>query len=101
MPRGVLSFFFKQDSTRDIRALVHQVLINWNHLMIPFFSKPPALSPAPVPSTIRRSTGQTKVELILGVTPPVSQMAICGVLTILARIAEFASQEDSQCANYL
>ncbi|KAF8496268.1 hypothetical protein F5888DRAFT_1804411 [Russula emetica] len=44
-----------RDSTRDILAVVHQVFINWNHPMIPSFSRPPTLYPAPAPSTIRAS----------------------------------------------
>jgi nuclear GTP-binding protein len=35
--------------------VAHQVLIDWNHQKIPFFSEPPA---AHLPSTIPRSGGQ-------------------------------------------
>ncbi|KAH9062562.1 P-loop containing nucleoside triphosphate hydrolase protein [Lactarius deliciosus] len=38
--------------TPDILAAAHQVLVDWNHHKIPFFSEPPALHAAHVPSTV-------------------------------------------------
>ena len=55
---GSYIFFFVRNSTRDNLAVVHQVLIDWNHPMTPSFSKPPVLYPAPVLSTIHGSRRQ-------------------------------------------
>ncbi|KAI9438934.1 P-loop containing nucleoside triphosphate hydrolase protein [Lactarius indigo] len=38
--------------TPDILAAARQVLVDWNHHKIPFFSEPPALHAAHVPSTV-------------------------------------------------
>jgi nuclear GTP-binding protein len=51
-----LSFF--QGGTPDILAAARQVLIGWNHQKIPFFSEPPTLQAAHLPSTISGSGGQ-------------------------------------------
>ncbi|KAH9979529.1 P-loop containing nucleoside triphosphate hydrolase protein [Lactifluus volemus] len=44
--------------TPDILAAARQVLIDWNHQKIPFFSEPPAQHTAHVPSTIPGTGGQ-------------------------------------------
>jgi nuclear GTP-binding protein len=49
---------FSQGGTPDILAAARQVLIDWNHQKIPFFSEPPALHAAQLPSTISGSSGQ-------------------------------------------
>src|SRR5216683_8446818 len=53
---NTLSFF--QGGTPDILAAARQVLKDWNHQKIPFFSEPPALHAAHQPSTIPGSGGQ-------------------------------------------
>jgi nuclear GTP-binding protein len=53
---NTLSFF--QGGTPDILAAARQVLIGWNHQKIPFFSEPPTLQAAHLPSTISGSGGQ-------------------------------------------
>ncbi|KAF8482406.1 hypothetical protein DFH94DRAFT_680484 [Russula ochroleuca] len=50
---------WEADGTSDILPAVHQVLIDWNHQKITFFSEPPALHTAHIsPSTIPGSGGQ-------------------------------------------
>ncbi|KAH9958417.1 P-loop containing nucleoside triphosphate hydrolase protein [Russula dissimulans] len=44
--------------TPDLLSTARQVLIDWNHQKIPFFSEPPALHAAHIPSTIPGSGGQ-------------------------------------------
>ncbi|KAF8465798.1 P-loop containing nucleoside triphosphate hydrolase protein [Russula ochroleuca] len=44
--------------TPDILAAARHVLMDWNHQRIPFFSEPPELHAAHVPSTIPGSGGQ-------------------------------------------
>jgi nuclear GTP-binding protein len=47
-----------QGGTPDILSAARQVLIDWNHQKIPFFSEPPALHAAHLPSTVPGSGGQ-------------------------------------------
>ncbi|KAF8491749.1 P-loop containing nucleoside triphosphate hydrolase protein [Russula emetica] len=44
--------------TPDILSAARHVLVDWNHQKIPFFSEPPALHVAHIPSTIPGSGGQ-------------------------------------------
>ncbi|KAH7886774.1 P-loop containing nucleoside triphosphate hydrolase protein [Phlebopus sp. FC_14] len=43
--------------TPDILSAARQVLIDWNHQKIPYFSVPPAIHPSSIPSTIPGSGG--------------------------------------------
>jgi len=47
-----------QGGTPDILSTARQVLVDWNHQKIPFFSEPPSLHTAHIPSTIPGSGGQ-------------------------------------------
>ena len=64
LPSSLLSFrtynalSFLQDGNPDILSAACQVLIDWNHQKIPFFSEPSALHSAHVPSMIPGSGGQ-------------------------------------------
>jgi len=49
---------FIQGGTPDILSTARQILVDWNHQKIPFFSEPPALHAAHIPSTIPGSGGQ-------------------------------------------
>ena len=41
-----------QGGTPDILAAARQILTDWNHQKIPYFSRPPELHPSLVPSTV-------------------------------------------------
>jgi nuclear GTP-binding protein len=49
---------FLQGGTPDILSAARQVLIDWNHQKIPFFSEPPAIHATHLPSTVPGSGGQ-------------------------------------------
>lgn len=51
-------FFSLQGGTPDILSAARHVLIDWNYQKIPFFSEPPSLHDAHIPSTIPGSDGQ-------------------------------------------
>ena len=44
--------------TPDILAAARQVLTDWNHQKIPFFSVPPAVHPSQIPSMISSASGE-------------------------------------------
>ncbi|KAJ3575323.1 hypothetical protein NP233_g1179 [Leucocoprinus birnbaumii] len=44
--------------TPDLIAMARQVLNDWNHQKIPYFSEPPALHPSLIPSTISGGNGE-------------------------------------------
>lgn len=45
--------------TPDITSAARQVLTDWNHQKIPYFSIPPTVHPSLIPSTVATSDGQT------------------------------------------
>ncbi|THU97867.1 hypothetical protein K435DRAFT_753462 [Dendrothele bispora CBS 962.96] len=45
--------------TPDILSAARQVLTDWNHQKIPYFSEPPAIHPSLIPSTVPTSSDQT------------------------------------------
>jgi nuclear GTP-binding protein len=49
---------FVQGGTPNTLSAARQVLVDWNHQKIPFFSEPPTLHAAHLPSTIPGSGGQ-------------------------------------------
>ncbi|KAF5350010.1 hypothetical protein D9756_009114 [Leucocoprinus leucothites] len=44
--------------TPDLIAMARQVLNDWNHQKIPYFSEPPAVHPSLIPSTITNSSSE-------------------------------------------
>ena len=50
-----------QGGTPDILSAARQVLIDWNHHKIPFYSDPPTLHASHVPSTIHLNDGTEQV----------------------------------------
>ena len=50
-----------QGGTPDILSAARQVLIDWNHHKIPFYSDPPVLHASHVPSTIHLNDGTEQV----------------------------------------
>ena len=53
-----MSFVSLQGGTPDILSAARQVLVDWNHQKILFFSEPPELHTAHIPSTIPGRGGQ-------------------------------------------
>lgn len=50
--------------TPDLNSAARQVLTDWNHQKIPYFSTPPALHPSHIPSTIPNPYGASGIPII-------------------------------------
>ena len=57
-PLKLNALSFVQGGTPNTLSAARQVLVDWNHQKIPFFSEPPTLHAAHLPSTIPGSGGQ-------------------------------------------
>ncbi|KXN82995.1 hypothetical protein AN958_01930 [Leucoagaricus sp. SymC.cos] len=47
--------------TPDLTAMARQILNDWNHQKIPYFSEPPVVHPSLIPSTVSNNTGGTPI----------------------------------------
>lgn len=53
-----------QGGTPDILSAARQVLTDWNHQKIPYFSVPPTIHPSSIPSTIPTVSGPSSEQII-------------------------------------
>ncbi|KAL0573952.1 nuclear GTP-binding protein nug1 [Marasmius crinis-equi] len=71
--------------TPDVTSTARQILTDWNHQKIPYFSEPPAIHPSLVPSTMQTSTSAQPV-----IAPGAENVGDAQIVTAFSKPFELA-----------